>query len=345
MFSTPYFWKKRTLISFILLPFSFIYLAVKNIKDFFTKEFESTKPIICVGNLIAGGSGKTPTAIAIGKILQKLIDDKYCNHQEKKSRFAFLNSGYLSKNKTCREINFEKNQQKYSAQEIGDEAMILAKNSVTYIAKNKISAIKKIEKNPEIISIIMDDGMQNKSIKKNLNILVIDEKIKFGNSFLIPAGPLRERIDSGIKKSDLIILIKNKSEKNFDEDNQKKFYQQLPQEKIISANLKAANFSQFQNVDLLAFCAIGYPEKFYAFLNSLGLKIKMIKSFPDHHNYKNSEIEKLIKIAEENSYKLITTEKDWVKFDEEFQNKIDFLSVELIFENPEKIKNALAKII
>ncbi len=317
---TPKFWLKKGFLSYILLPLSLLYCSIVWIRNLFIRQHKIKKPIICIGNLTMGGSGKTPVALALGKILQELNIE-----------FAYLSRGYKSSNKKFTLINL-----KDPAKKTGDEPRLLAEIAPTFICKSRYKAAKEIEKMSHFEAIILDDAMQNHSVKKDLQIVVIDGKIQFGNGFLFPAGPLRETVKNGLKRADFIIIIG---------EIDKKLQDLLKNHKIIKAKILAKNRDNFVNQNLMAFCGLAYPQKFYDFLEKIGLIVKKTQNFVDHHDYSDQELEKLLKIAQKNNLKLVTTKKDWVKFSDKFKEKIAYLDINLEFENRDHIKKELEKLI
>jgi len=346
---SPQFWHKKTTISYLLLPLSAFYLLghfinclIKSLKK---TTIKSNQPIICIGNLIAGGAGKTPVAIAIGQILQELKID-----------FAYLSSGYGGKIANCTLVD----KAKHSAKDVGDEPLLLAEIAATFISKNKQIGVneianfefstqgRKLTKNKKIVTksttkttnkqlIIMDDGLQNPSITKDFSILIIDGNYCVGNGFLIPAGPLREPIWMGIKKADLVIII--------GEDKgriAKKFCQKFcANKKIIKAQIKPINFQKFINKPAIAFCGIGRPEKFFDSLTQSKINIIAKFSYSDHHQYREKEIQKMIDLAREKNAILITTKKDWVRLDKIYQEQIEFLDIKIEFKNEKYLREKL----
>ncbi|MBU6339729.1 MAG: tetraacyldisaccharide 4'-kinase [Rickettsiales bacterium] len=325
-FKTPKFWLRKNIISVSLLPLSFIYRALAALDKSSKKTIKITKPVICVGNLIAGGSGKTPTAIAIGKILYEIFKD------DKEFQFAYLSRGYKGKGYDFLSLR----EGHYQAKEVGDEALLLNEMAPTFVAKNRQFGAKQIDKTNKIKAIVLDDGMQNKTLHKDLTITVVDGQIAFGNEFLIPAGPLRQSIKSGLAESDLMVVIGKTKEG---------LIKKLFGKKIIHANLVATNLDKFRSHKLIAFCGLGYPEKFFSFLRDQGLNVIDTGSFPDHHNYQPHELENLCEIAKKANSKLITTKKDWIKFPKIFQEKIDYLEVELEFLDKKIIEGELKRLI
>lgn len=329
-YKTPIFWSNKNFFSYLFLPLSFIYYIGFFIIKKIAKPKKAGVPIICIGNLIAGGSGKTPTAIAIGKILQQNNID-----------FAFLTRGFGSKNnKDVIKITKNENIKKYSFDKFGDEPLLLKDYADTYISKNRFLASKKIENSKNYQAIILDDGFQNNSIKKDFSILVIDSKIGFGNQFLIPAGPLREPIKHGLNKADLIIII---GEKNLALEH--KIKENIINKTLIYASIKASNLNNFYNKKIIAFCGLAYPKKFFSFLLKEKLNVVATFDFPDHYPYSKNDIEKLLKISKDNDALLLTTKKDWVKLNDYYQKDIKYLDIFLDISDHELIIEKLKSIL
>ena len=322
MLKTPKFWLEKNLISVALFPLSLIYFLIFFIIKIFSKPQKISKPIICVGNLIAGGSGKTPTAIALGKVIKEM-----------KVSFAYLSRGYMNDGAEFLMLRKEDNNK---ANQVGDEPMMLLETAATFVAKDRLFGAKMIESMNKFQAIVLDDGMQNNRLKSDYNILVVDGKIGFGNGFMIPAGPMREPLCLGLKKADLVVLIGEAS----DELNKI-----LNNKKIVKAKIFATNSQEFLGKKLIAFCGLAFPEKFFSLLKELGLEVLESYGFADHHNYKIHELEALYQKAKEQNAVLIATKKDWVKFPKVFQEKISYLDVELKFENDDLLKKELKNIL
>ena len=274
-------------------------------------------PVICVGNINVGGSGKTPFVIYLTKLLK-----------EKKINVQIVSRGYLGKLNGPIKVDVKK----HTAKDVGDEALLLAKETNTWVSKNKFEgALKATLNGAEII--ILDDGLQNQTLYQDLKITIADGIFGFGNGLLIPSGPLRETLQSGIKKSDLIII--------FNEDKykiEKKIGKKIS---IIHANSEIKNFDYLKNKNITAFSGIGRPKKFYESL--IKKKINVIKffPFPDHYFYKEKEINKLIKYAKKKKSILVTTFKDKQRISIKQRNKISFIDLTVKL----KEKNNLIKIL
>ena len=301
----PNFWKTRNIISKILYPFSLLYYLGYKIRCFINFiPYKSNIKIICVGNLVMGGAGKTPTAIEISKVLK-----------DNGKTFCFLSKGYGG--------NFDGVYKLYknsSAEEFGDEPLILLNYGDVFVSKNRVMGLKFINNNFNYDYIIMDDGLQNPTFSKNKTVLVVDANFGFGNNLIFPAGPLRDKVNKD--KYDLVVI--NGEDKN----NIKKYFNNV---------IEAKTIVEENNIDkekeYIAFCGLGRPEKFKNTLIDNNIKIKDFIVFEDHHKYTKKDIKKL------KSYNcdLITTEKDWVKIKD---NSIKVLKISIELDK-EKIKEVL----
>lgn len=318
---TPKFWLYRNFISYSLLPLSFVYKVVAVLIAHMRKSEKVSKSVVCIGNITLGGSGKTPVALAIGKILHEIGIE-----------FAYLSRGYSGKRTQYGYVDKSRSM----SRDVGDEPLILAEVAPTFIAKDRVRGAKEIARNNKIQMIVLDDGMQNNALEKDLSILVVDAKVQFGNEFLFPAGPLRESIAEGLAKTDIVIVVG---------EIDTKLRQTLAGKKVISAKIKSNNLDRFGGKKLMAFCGLAYPEKFFSFLADQGLNVIDTEAFMDHHFYKISELEWLIAEAKKQDAKLITTKKDWVKFPANFQRKIEYLDIDLELENKDFVKDELKKLL
>lgn len=308
---TPKFWKDKNIISFISYPLSIIYGFFRKLHVCYSREYKAEDlKIICIGNLTAGGSGKTPLALKIGEILKS-----------KKKNFAFLSKGYKGKIKTFTEVDIDT----HSYLDVGDEPLLLAKIADTFICKNRKLAIKTLSKDYKYDIIIMDDGFQNPSIYKDKNIIVIDGEYGLGNRMLLPSGPLRENVSSSIKKINFVVIVgqdKQHLEENFINN----------EIKVLRAYIKETKVSK-NDKKYIAFCGLGRCEKFFNSLKKTNYNIIKEISFEDHHKYTEEELNEIISEAEKENSRIITTSKDWVKLPNEYKKKIEVLDVVIEFYN------------
>ena len=312
MINTPEFWYKKDLISrfktLLLLPFSIIWILLSLIKKNFAKRYKSHLKVICIGNLSIGGTGKTPFSIQTYKILEILG-----------YKPVFLTRGYRGLTKGPILVN-----KSHNHKDVGDEALLLSKVGTTIVSSNRCIGAKYIEnlkKNYDII--IMDDGLQNYQLEQDIKLLLIDKKLLFGNGYCIPAGPLRQTITQGLKKIDAIIFTGDGDTKDINLN----FINNIQN---FDTKLEIKNTFKTKQNNFLAFCALGNPIKFFNTLKKNNFKIVLTKSFPDHYEYKNKDINTLKEEADNRNLKLITTEKDYVKIDDK-ENEISVLPIEINF--------------
>ena len=312
MINTPEFWYKKDLISkfktLLLLPFSIIWILLSLIKKNFAKRYKSHLKVICIGNLSIGGTGKTPFSIQTYKILEILG-----------YKPVFLTRGYRGLTKGPILVN-----KSHNHKDVGDEALLLSKVGTTIVSSNRCIGAKYIEnlkKNYDVI--IMDDGLQNYQLEQDIKLLLIDKKLLFGNGYCIPAGPLRQTITQGLKKIDAIIFTGDGDIKDINLN----FINNIQN---FDTKLEIKNTFKTKQNNFLAFCALGNPIKFFNTLKKNNFKIVLTKSFPDHYEYKNKDINTLREEADNRNLKLITTEKDYVKIDDK-ENEISVLPIEINF--------------
>ena len=281
-------------------------------------------PVMCVGNLTVGGSGKTPVTMSLQKLLEEM-GIKACvvsrGYGGKIQR-----PHYVTKNDTYHKV--------------GDEPLILSKNGSIIVSKNKKDGIIKAY-NDGFDLVVLDDGFQNSRIKKDLSLVVVDSQILFGNELIFPLGPLREPIQSGLSRADAIVLIDynpsviNRKINKLKRDYKVGFFDGLVNEKKV--------IGHSSNKKVLAFSGIAFPEKFHNSLKRLKYTIVKTKVFPDHYPFTSKDILKLKKLAESKNLQLITTEKDMVRIPKIFHEFIDQIQIEFKFRNPEKIKKLIRK--
>ena len=311
-------------MSILLYPLSIIYYLIFEIKKKIYIPQKFNIPIICVGNIYIGGTGKTSAAIEIAKILNQF------------KKICFLTKGYGRKSNKDIYLN-ELNISNQNTEDTGDEALLLNKFAHVYISNNRLKAIKNIIK-LGYDAIILDDGFQDHLIFKNINILCFDSKNWIGNNNLIPAGPLREPLTS-IKEANFIII---KGEKN--QIIEKKIKTISPNVEIIYAENRIENIETLKNKNFIAFTGIGNP---YSFFNALmDSNIKIIKQiiYPDHFQFTEKNYKTLFQEAENNNCNLITTEKDWVRINEQFKDKVYYTKLSTLLIGKESLEKELKKL-
>ena len=320
MINSPKFWYRNDWLSkvlaLIIYPLSIIWIIISFIKKKVSKTYRSRLKIICVGNLNIGGTGKTPFAIYTYKILKELGFNP-----------VFLTRGYGGKEKGPIIV---KSTHQYK--DVGDEALLLNNIGPTIVSRDRSLGAKFIENHKYNYDVIlMDDGLQNYQLEKNIKFLLVDKNLKFGNKLCVPAGPLREPINQRLKEIDSIILTGN----NTDQDiGLRKISDYIS---VFNSSIKIMQSSNIKGNKFLAFCGLANPDKFYETLEKGGYKVFLTKSFPDHHQYTEEEINHLILKAKNKNLTLITTAKDYVKIIDK-KNEIQVLSIESSFNAKDELR-------
>ena len=304
-FKKPNFWKNVNFLSIFLLPLSIITIIIISIKKIIIKNNKFKIPVICVGNIFLGGTGKTPLSIYIYNFLLKA-----------KMRPALIRKYY---NSHYDEINFTK-----------------SKIKNIFIEKSRYSAIKKAEKKHHKV-VILDDGLQDESIEKKLSIVCFNSDELKGNGLLLPAGPLRTPLTS-LKHSKIVVINGNKKF-SFEKEIRLK----APKIQIFYSNYIPNNLGKFRKKKILAFAGIGNPTGFFKMLKKYKLNVCDKISFPDHYNYNKNEILSLINKAKMKKMKLVTTEKDYHRIKSLGFKKIDYISIDLKINKVESFKKAILR--
>ncbi len=300
----PKFWSERNFISYLFYPLSIITHLTNFLKKISPqKEFDIKT--ICVGNIYAGGTGKTSLAIKINTILNK------------KFRTVFIKKNYA-------------NQQ--------DEINLLKKKGKVISFKNRILSLSEAQKKFNFA--ILDDGLQEKTIKYNLKIICINSTDGFGNEFLLPAGPLRESVNE-IKNYDIAFL--NGEKKNTKLKKKiKKINRHIKIFESIYEPVKIKKLDKTKNY--LIFCGIGNPHEFQNTLKKFKFKIKRKIIYPDHYKFSNYEIKKIKTLAKKENLNIITTEKDFFRLNDNQKKNVNYLKIELKIKNEHQFKKLIFKI-
>ena len=307
---TPAFWSGKNLLSSLLAPLGCLYALATAIRIKRGRPRKIGRPVICVGNITAGGTGKTPTAVSIAGLLQTRGLNPF-----------FVSRGYGGKLK-----NILVDIQKHSAAETGDEPLILARQAPVVINPDRVAAAQKaLQSGAELI--IMDDGFQNPGLRKDLSFLVFDGAAGIGNGLCIPAGPLREKLDDGLKRAQAVIILGE------DKHNLRALFPEMP---VFHGRL-APIPPQSGKKEIIAFAGIGRPEKFYASLRELGFTLLKTLDFTDHHRYGAKELTEIINTAGRFNADIYTTAKDFVKIPLPLRPHFHVLEIEVRWKDAEKL--------
>jgi tetraacyldisaccharide 4'-kinase len=313
----PDFWRERGAVARLLAPLGALYGLSVAFKARIAAPFDPGLPVICVGNLTAGGSGKTPIAIAIADMLRARGHKPY-----------FLTRGYGGSERGPALAS-----RGHSAAVMGDEALLLARSAPTIVARDRAAGARLAREKGATI-LVMDDGHQNFSLRKSLSLVVVDAETGFGNGFQIPAGPLREPVKQGLARADVVVLVG--SERSEDGGAAKRAQGNgVPDLQgfsgpVLRAHLKADG-SALADKPVFAFAGIGRPEKFVASLEEAGAQVIGSCFFADHHPYTDDEILELKAVAGDTI--LVTTEKDFVRLSTKSREGIKVLKVTAVFDD------------
>jgi tetraacyldisaccharide 4'-kinase len=286
------------------------------------KPMRVAVPVVCVGNLVVGGSGKTPTALAIAK---RLSDLGHTPH--------FLTRGYHGHLKGLVRVDPVQK----TALEVGDEPLLLAKAAPTWVSRDRrISAQAAIKDGASVL--IMDDGFQNPGLEKDVSIIVIDAGFGHGNGRLLPAGPLRESPAIGLARAHAVVMVDDQMASTVSADTGG-----LP---IVNAHLEPTQEStdRLGGARVIGFCGIGRPEKFFQTLGELGCTVVRTHGFPDHHPYTDGELERLRADALTTGARLVTTAKDLARIPSRIAEGLEVLEVDMQFADPAALDAVLAPV-
>jgi len=317
---TPAFWYGAPgAASTMLAPFASLFALGGRIQVRFTHPQRVAVPVICVGNLVAGGAGKTPVALALASLLES-------------REVAFLSRGYGGTQAGPLQVEAYR----HRAGEVGDEPLLLARAATTWVARDRVAGAQAaVEAGAEII--IMDDGFQNPSLAKDFSLIVVDGASGFGNGRLVPAGPLREPVGAGLARADAVVII--------GDDKTGVAANLHPDFPVLAARLTPSADADFiAGKRVVAIAGIGRPAKFFATLEEMGCTVAAHHAFADHHRYKTDEIMRICVEAAALDATPVTTEKDWVRLPQPTRSMVQSVPVILEWQDESEIRALLARL-
>jgi len=303
-----------------LKPLGMVYGLAGRLRHSLTKSASAPIPVICIGNLTLGGAGKTPVAIKTACLLQAMGATP-----------CFLTRGYRGRLEGPASVSVD-----HTAIDVGDEAILLSRTAPVIVSRKRPEGAAQARLQGADV-IVMDDGFQNPSLKKDFSVVVVDGTQGFGNGCIFPAGPLRESVRFGLSRADLV-LVMNPQEKVSNPIA-------LPFEgPVLTARTRPRPNPNLSG-PLLAFAGIGRPEKFFGTLRGMGCTIAETRTFPDHHFYTSDELRGLHERAARLEAKLVTTSKDAAKLAPRDLEEVEVLHIEVVIEPEQVFTTALRDVL
>lgn len=297
----PDFWQRRGLAALVLAPAGWAYAAGGWLRERLTSPERVSVPVVCIGNAVAGGAGKTPAALALARMLAD-------------RRPHALSRGYGGSLTGPVRVD----PAMHTAAEVGDEPLLVAQYLPSWIARDRAAGAKAAAAAGAGL-ILMDDGFQNPALSKTVSLLVVDAAQGFGNGLCLPAGPLREPGGRALARADAVVLV---SEGGFHPTTEKP---------VFRARIEpAAGGPDLRGRRVVAFAGIGRPQKFFDTLAQAGAELVATHAFADHHVFQEAELQRVAASAGDDAV-LMTTEKDWVRLPAAWQARVQALPVEMRF--------------
>ncbi len=299
----PAFWNETGPLPTLLAPAAALYTLGAALRQSAVRPRRAPVPVVCVGNAVAGGAGKTPVALSIAALLKAMG-----------RRPGFLTRGYGGRLKGPVVVD----PSHHEARDVGDEPLLLAEAALTVVAGDRpAGAALAVERGAEVI--VMDDGLQNPSLEKDLSLLVVDGGFGFGNLRVMPAGPLREPLEAALSRADAAVILGPDSVgvRTLLPDG-------LP---VLEARLAPIAETTLSNQRVLAFAGIGRPQRFFETLRALNCELVEARAYADHHRFDPDDIMRLVEKAAGAGALPVTTAKDYVRLPEEAKPMVRVLRV------------------
>jgi tetraacyldisaccharide 4'-kinase len=291
----PAFWHRPpSWISYLLLPLAAVYGAVAALR-MQRSGLDAGIPVFCVGNYHMGGAGKTPTVLALTRILRELGETP-----------VVLSRGYGGRLRGPVMVD----PHRHAAADVGDEPLMLSSTVPVAVSRDRVDGVA-LAKSQGASVILMDDGFQNPAVQKDAALIVIDSDRGVGNAFVFPAGPLRAPLSAQLDRTDALVVVGAGTAAGAIA----KRIASRPGRPVLSAHLVPddAALAALANKRVLAFAGIGDPARFFRTLRGSGIDVVRERAFADHHPFSQGDIDALIAEARRDQLTLVTTEKDLVR--------------------------------
>jgi tetraacyldisaccharide 4'-kinase len=325
MRAAPAFWGQPPgLLADLLSPIGAACDTAGHLRRVISRSYRAPVPVVCVGNLVAGGAGKTPVALALAAwFLERGVP------------VHVVTRGYRGRLRGPVRVDPERQ----DAAAVGDEALLLAARAPCWVARDRAAGVRAAVA-AGAGAILLDDGFQNPAVAKTLGLIVVDAGYGFGNGRVIPAGPLRESLRRGLARADALVLIAAEGEAS--RTGALRLGCRTP---VLNAVLAPLNGERLAGKHLLAFAGIGRPQKFFATLRALGAVLVGTRSFPDHHPFRDAELGELHRDAARSGARLVTTAKDIVRVPPARRAGIEVLEVEIRWPEPAALARLLSPVL
>jgi tetraacyldisaccharide 4'-kinase len=304
----------------LLAPLGWLYAQATVWRLAHSAPWKAPIHVICVGNLTAGGAGKTP-----------VVRDLAARLTAMGRRPGILSRGYGGRLDGPVEVD----PAVHTAREVGDEPLLLAKDTPCWIAADRAAGAGAMV-TAGIDVIVMDDGLQNPALAQTLKLIVVDGTTGFGNGRPIPAGPLREPVEIGMARADALIVIGE------DRHNLVEIFSNRLSTLQVFVDVRNAGWLATARV--VAFAGIGRPDKFRATLAAAGTEIAAFRSFADHHPFTQTELTALSALSQSLGAQLVTTEKDWVRLSPEWRSQIKPIEIDLRWRDESAVTSLLNRL-
>lgn len=308
----PAFWfAERGAPAQLLRPAGLVWSAVA-VRRIGRPGFRADVPVVTIGNLVAGGAGKTPAAIGIARMLIEAGETP-----------AFVSRGYGGSAARSAPVRV----QDQPASVVGDEPLLLARIAPTFVGADRAAAARAACATTKASVLVLDDGLQSRRVEPDLALALVDGASGIGNGLCIPAGPLRAPLRKQLQHVHAVVVVGAGGPGEVVGARARETG--LP---VFSAQIEAApEARKLAGQDVVAFAGIGRPEKFFGTLEEIGARIAARRSFADHHVYAAREIESLHALAQRGNARLVTTEKDFARLPDVLRNEIAPVSVHMTF--------------
>ena len=322
----PEFWNSgHRVLPALLSPLGLAYASGGALRRRLTRPRRAAVPVVCVGNLTAGGTGKTPTVLAFGEWLRV-----------RGRAVHYTSRGYGGITRRPTRVD----PARHDARAVGDEALLLAASAPTWVGRDRPSTAQAaVEAGADIV--VMDDGHQNPSLHKDLSVVVIDGGSPLGNGYLIPAGPLREPPRQGLARADAVVIIEDPVGRVGTPG-----LGPVTAAPVLRARLMPGPETVWlADSDIVAFAGIGRPSKFFDTLRASGCRVVAAHGFADHHDFDPDEIMLMAEQADAAGARLVTTAKDAVRLPFAARAMVDVVTVGLEFERADALDRLLQPVI